>query len=207
VIGEVGFDRSVLDWFVEHRQPWLDTVLQVLTVLGSSVLLIPLVLAVGAWYWRRGGTLRPFVLLAVTFGGSKLLSDAIKWLVGRSRPPSDVWMGDFSGYAFPSGHATQAAAAYLMLAVVLLGGSHVRRHSAAVWAGAIAIVVVVGVTRLYLAAHWLTDVIGGWCFGTAWFLCVLVASKAIDGRSGDPDERDRIGPCAASPSNPTGSPA
>ena len=205
MIGE-GVDRTVLDWFVEHREPWLSTVMQVVTVLGSSVLLIPLVIAVGAWYWHRHSTSRPFTLLAVTYGGSHIVSQSIKALVGRPRPPAALIIGDYSGYAFPSGHATQAAAVYLMLAVVLATGMPPSRHKAWVWVAATSTVGVVGITRLYLAAHWLTDVLGGWAFGSLWCLVVLTASQAITGRRDPPEARARIEACAPSPSTPTGSP-
>jgi len=90
-----GVNRAVLDWFVEHREPWLDAIMQT-PVLGSSVLLIPLiplVVAVSGWYWRRHGTARPFGLLAATYGGAYLVSQPIKVLVGRPRPPADVAIG------------------------------------------------------------------------------------------------------------------
>lgn len=206
MIGALGLDRTVLDWFVDRREPWLSTVIEVVTVLGSSVLLIPLVVAVGAWYWRRHGTSRPFTLLAVTYVGAYVGSQSLKVLVGRPRPPIGVAVGHYSGYALPSGHATQAAAVYLMLAVVLAAGMPSSRHKVWVWAAAVSTVAVVGITRLYLAAHWLTDVLGGWAFGSLWFLTVLAASQAIRGRREPPEARARIGACAPSPSTPTGSP-
>lgn len=184
MIVAVGLDRAVLDWFVEHREPWLDAITQIVTVLGSSVLLIPLVVAVGGWYWRRHGTARPFALLAVTYGGAYLVSQSIKVLVGRPRPPTGVALGHFSSYAFPSGHATQAAAVYLMLAVVLAAGTTRWRQKVSIWTVAVVIVTVVGITRLYLAAHWLTDVLGGWAFGSLWCLVVVVVGREkIGGRA------------------------
>ncbi len=204
VVGE-GFDRAVLDWFVGHREPWLDTVMQVVTLLGGSALLIPLVVAVGAWYWRRLGTSRPFTLLAVAYGGSHVLSQSIKALVGRPRPPAELIVGDYSGFAFPSGHATQAAAVWLMLAVVLAAGLPSRQR-AWVWVAATSTVGVVGITRLYLAAHWLTDVFGGWALGSLWSLVVLAASQAVRGRRDLPEARARIEACDPSPSTRTASP-
>jgi membrane-associated phospholipid phosphatase len=206
MIGEVGIDQTVLDWFVEQREPWLNTVMQVVTVLGSSVLLIPLVVVVGAWFWYRHGTARPFTLLAVSYGGAYVVSQSLKVIIGRPRPPSGVAIGDYSSYAFPSGHATQAAALWLMLAVVLAAGGPSSRHRVWVWSVAVFTVAVVGVTRLYLGVHWLTDVLGGWAFGSLWFLFVLGASKAISGGREPPEARARIGACAPSPSTPTRSP-
>lgn len=199
-------DRAVLDWFVAQRVPWVSAVFEVVTVLGSSVFLIPLVLAVGIWYWRRHRTARPFALLAVTYVGANFMSQSLKVIIGRPRPPAGVAIGDYSGYAFPSGHATQVAAVWLMLAAVVAVGMPSARHRRGVWVAAISTVLVVGVTRLYLAAHWLTDVLGGWVFGTLWCLAVLGAAQAVSRRRGPPGARARIGACAPSPSTPIRSP-
>lgn len=212
MIGALPLDRTVLDWFVEQREPWLSRVAEVVTVLGSSVLLIPLVVAVGAWFWRRHGTARPFILLALAYGGAYAVSQVLKVIVGRPRPPVGVAIGHYSGYAFPSGHATQVAAVWLMLAVVVAARTPSWRGAVWAWVAATSTVVVVGITRLYLAAHWLTDVLGGWAFGTLWFLLVLGASKAVKGGRAPAGGRmstvrARIGRCAASSSAPTGSPS
>jgi undecaprenyl-diphosphatase len=177
--GATRLDRLVLHWFVAHRQSWLTTAMQVVTTLGSSVFMVPLVLAVGLWFWRRGGARRPFGLLAAAYGGSYLLSQSVKLLIGRPRPPVTVGLGHWSGYAFPSGHATQAAAVYGMLAVVLAAATPRSRQKMAARAGAAVTVIAVGISRLYLAPHWLTDVLGGWGLGSLWFLAVLAASQAI----------------------------
>lgn len=202
MIGASGLDQNVLDWFVEHRQPWLDTITQVVTTLGGSAFLIPLVLAVGTWYWRRHGTTRPLGLLAAAYGSSWFVSQSIKVLVGRPRPPAGVALGDFSGYALPSGHATQATAVYGMLAVVVAAGTVPRGGKRLIWAGAVVVAGMVGVTRLYLAAHWLTDVLAGWCFGTLCVVFVLAAARPRPGRQ-EWEDRER---CAPSTSAPTGSP-
>lgn len=205
MIGALALDRTLLDWFVAQRQPWLSAVIEVLTVLGSSGFLIPLVLAVGAWYWRRYRTAQPLALLAVTYVGAHVLSQWLKVMIGRPRPPVGVAIGHYSGYAFPSGHATQVAAVWLMLAAVVAAGLPSSRHRRWVWVVAASTVVVVGITRLYLAAHWLSDVLAGWAFGTLWFLAVLGASQAMKRRRDLSGDRARIGVCASSPSTRTGS--
>jgi membrane protein DedA with SNARE-associated domain/membrane-associated phospholipid phosphatase len=183
--GSIRFDRPVLLWFARHREPWLTTTMQILTTLGSSALLIPLVLAVGGWYWWRRRTPRPIILLGAAYGGSDLLSQSVRALAGRDRPPARLAVGHFAGHAFPSGHATQAVAAYGMLAVVLASGTPRWRRKVAAWTAAFSIATTVGITRLYLGAHWLTDVLGGWALGNLWLLVVVVASQAVAGlRSG-----------------------
>ena len=179
--GSIRFDRPVLSWFARHREPWLTTVMRIVTVLGGSGLLIPLVVSIGVWYrWRRG-SFRPLVLLGSAYGGSYLLSQAIKALTDRARPPAALAVGHFGGHSFPSGHATQAAAVYGMVAVVLAATTPRWRRKVGAWAGAVSIATVVGITRLYLGAHWLTDVLGGWALGGVWLLLVVAATQARTG--------------------------
>ena len=72
-----------------------------------------------------------------------------------------------------------------MLAVVLASSTPRWRRKVAAWTGAFSIATTVGITRLYLGAHWLTDVLGGWALGNLWLLVVMVASQAVAGlRSG-----------------------
>jgi len=180
--GSIRFDRPVLRWFAGHREGWLTTALRVVTVSGGSAALIPLVLGVGGWYWRRHRTARPLALLSAAYAGSHLLSESLKALVARPRPPAGLATGHFPGASFPSGHATQAAAVYGMLAIVLAARTTRWRRRITAWAGAVSITTVVGITRLYLGAHWFTDVLGGWILGSLWLLLVAAASQAIAGR-------------------------
>jgi undecaprenyl-diphosphatase len=189
-------DEAVLRWFVERREPWLTAVMRVFTLLGGSAFLIPLVLVVGSQYWRRRGMTRPLTMLATAYGGAYLLSQAIKAVTARPRPPAGLALTGYAGYAFPSGHASQAAAVYGMLAVILVTGMPRGRRRTAVWAGAAGIVTVVGITRCYLAAHWLTDVLAGWALGSLWvFAVVRLRARGAGPRSSDPrPDRGRPAP-------------
>jgi undecaprenyl-diphosphatase len=177
--GSARFDRPVMEWFARHREPWLTKVMWVVTTFGSSAVLIPLGLAVGVWYWWRRGTPRPFVLLSVAYVGSELLSETVRALSRRDRPPAALAAGHFAGFAFPSGHATHSVAVYGMLAVVLSASAPLWRRKVAIWTGAFSIATAVGISRLYLGAHWLTDVLGGFALGNLWLFLVVVAARAI----------------------------
>jgi undecaprenyl-diphosphatase len=173
-------DRPLLDWFVSHREPWLTNAAKIVTDLGSSAALIPLVIVAGAWWWWRRRTLRPLALLGTSYAGSEVLFSAVKTLSNRSRPPDALAVQHFHGLAFPSGHATQATAMWGMLAALIAAGSPSWRRTVAVWAAAIVIAGLVGLTRLYLGAHWLTDVLAGWAFGALWLTAMLAAARAFD---------------------------
>jgi undecaprenyl-diphosphatase len=166
-------DPHVTAWVIAHRTGWLTSVLSVLTWLGSSAFIIPVGLAAGLYFLIRRRTWRPLALLAAAVAGAIGLYDIVKPLVGRPRPPAAIWIGHYTGAAFPSGHATQSAAFYAMLAIVLGAGRSARRR-AVLWSAAALVVLIVGASRIYLAAHWLTDVLAGYALGATWVAIVMV---------------------------------
>lgn len=156
------------------------------TDLGAAGVLVPLVLAAGlAWRWRRG-TWRPLGLLAGAAAGAWMVQVAVKQLVERPRPPAGLALSHATGFAFPSGHATDAAAVYGILAV-LLARSGRRAARVAAWAAAAGLIALVGLSRLYLGVHWLSDVVAGAALGIAWLVAMFTA-----GRVGEP-RRHRVG--------------
>jgi undecaprenyl-diphosphatase len=148
------------------------------TSLGSAPVVIPLLLAVGLLARRVRGSWRPLLFLAVTVAGATLTSTIIKLIVARPRPTSGALVRAL-GYAFPSGHSTAAAATYLAIAVVL--GSLVRSRALRILAGTAAVVVVllVGISRVYLGVHAPTDVLGGWALGALWVAGTLIAGRLL----------------------------
>jgi len=165
-------DPHVTAWVVAHRTGWLTSALQVLTGLGSNAVIIPAGLAVGLYFLIRRRDRRPLALLTAAVGGAVGLWLIIKPVVGRPRPPAAIWIGHYPGASFPSGHATQSAAFYAMLAIVLGAGLSSRRR-AIVWSAAALVVLIVGASRIYLGAHWLTDVLAGYALGASWVAIVV----------------------------------
>jgi undecaprenyl-diphosphatase len=144
----------------------------VLTWLGSTAFIIPAGLAIGLYFLIRRRDWRPLALLTAAVAGAVGLYHIVKSLVGRPRPPAEIWIGHYTGAAFPSGHATQSVAFYAMLAIVLGAGLSVRRR-ALLWSAAALVVLVVGASRIYLGAHWLTDVLAGYALGACWVAIVV----------------------------------
>jgi undecaprenyl-diphosphatase len=170
----VAVDTEVLQFFVRHRQPWLTSIARVATAFGSSAVVIPLGIMVGLVARRVRRSWAPLVMLASAYVGGEALFQTLKALVGRARPPAALAIGHFTGTAFPSGHATLSAAVYGAMGALATGARRV-----AAWAAAAAVAVVVGMTRLYLGAHWLTDVLAGWALGAGWLAVVVVARSRL----------------------------
>lgn len=154
------FDDVIRRWMLDHHAPLLDRLFGAMTWAGSAVVLIPLSALAATALWRaRGRYVSAALLLAPAVASGAVLG--IKHLFHRARPDGALRHTDVS-YAFPSGHSTTAAAVYMMLAYVL-----VRERLAPPWSLLLAgaVVLLVGMSRVYLDVHWTTDVIGGWSVG------------------------------------------
>jgi len=180
----VGVDRPILDFFVRRRTGPLTDAVQAVSLLGSSAILVPATAVVGgAWWWRRH-TWRPLALLGGCYGGSVVLYTVVKALVARPRPPAALAVAHFSGWSFPSGHATQATAFWGAAAVVMSGSNASWPRRVTAWTAALILAVAVGTSRVYLGAHWASDVLGGWIAGALWLAVVAVLVAAATTRRG-----------------------
>ena len=115
VVGHDGMavhDPHVTAWMVAHRAEWLTSVLRVVTWLGSTAVIVPLGVIAGVFFVLPRRRWQPLALLAAAVAGAVSLYDIVKPLIGRPRPPPAIWIGHFSGAAFPSGHAAQSVTFY-----------------------------------------------------------------------------------------------
>jgi undecaprenyl-diphosphatase len=166
-------------WLAPHLHGQADGILfrvmHQVTWLGYRYLLLALVLGAGAFLAYRRHFRAMVVVLAVgvvSFG----LVEVAKRVVHRPRPAGAVLEAGESPESFPSGHAGGSAAIYPTLALVL-GRLYLPRpgqRTAAV-AGAVALALLIGVSRLCLGVHYLSDVVAGWCAGLG---CALLADWA-----------------------------
>ena len=161
-------DRSVAEGLnrLVAPHPPVVTVLEALTDLGGRPVMMWLVTVAVVLLLIRRRT-RLAVYLVVTGVGALLLDPSLKTLVGRLRPVVDVPVSAAPGNSFPSGHALGSFVAYGALLLVFLPAVAPRWRKAVI-ALVAAIVVTVGVTRIALGVHFLSDVLAGWLLGAAW---------------------------------------
>jgi undecaprenyl-diphosphatase len=171
--GPTGADRAAIDFLDGLREPWLTDVNRVLTDLGSGAVVLGLafVVAVALGAARRWSEVAVLAAaLAIIFAGVDLMKEA----VGRARPLGPL--DGASGKSFPSGHAAYSTI-YVWLALTLV----VRLRPGLTYATAIvltgiALTAAIGLTRVYLGVHYLSDVSGGWALGVSAFAgCATVA--------------------------------
>lgn len=157
-------DRGAAELATDARSATLVDVAKVVTDLAWAPVIAAVVLAGSALAVIRRRAALGFILL-VGFVIATLASHELKGLVGRPRPPHRLAAA--AGASFPSGHST-ASIAYVTLAVVL-GRAFLRSRGAraTLLALGIAIAIAVGLTRIELRVHYLSDVLGGWGLGVA----------------------------------------
>jgi len=158
--------------------PWLAEGVRDFTSLGSvTVSSLMVLLAVGFLLLQGLGGHALFV--AVCSAGSLALNSVLKIAIERPRPSAiDVSPLVFTS-SFPSGHAALSAATYLSLAVAAsewVDRGPARRY---LFTAAIALTVLVGLSRVYLGLHRPTDVLAGWIIGLAWFLFTWLLAEAL----------------------------
>ncbi|MEQ9505918.1 MAG: phosphatase PAP2 family protein [Hyphomonas sp.] len=146
---------------------WLQYAMTDLTALGGFTVLT--LLTVGAAIYRVVLKDRATALvILVAVGSGALLSNLMKLLIDRARPDLVDHLTHATSSSFPSGHATQAAVAFLTLGALMARSQPDRRLKTLILSGAILLTIFVGISRVYLGVHWPTDVLAGWCLGAAW---------------------------------------
>lgn len=176
--GVAGLDRPVLDTVMGWRSGPADTAITWFTDLGGQVGMT--LLATGAVLamtlaWRQW---TPAVLVLVAAAGSLAMTIVGKAAVGRVRPPLADAVPPFeSSPAFPSGHALNAVVIAGVVAYLLASRQRRRwvRVTTITAAGVFALLM--GLSRVYLGHHWLTDVLVSWTLGLAWLTVVVVAHR------------------------------
>lgn len=174
------YDEALAQFFVTARTPTLNTVMSSVTFLGDAWALAPLTLILAvALVWRRRGSAALVLLGAMT--ASWTLTNLTKSAVGRARPDTADLIGAVSDTgAFPSGHTLNSAVFLAVATGVLIPSIGTRSARIAAIVVAVITAVAIGVSRLYLGYHWLSDVLGGWAMasaivGAAWLLAIVWA--------------------------------
>ena len=110
----------------------------------------------------------------------EMLNMGLKEYVKRARPPYHE-AAHTSGYSFPSGHSMAAFIAYGMLAYILIQLIPHRRGRRAMVGALAGLVLLIGFSRMFLGAHWLSDVVGGFAAGACWLGLCITAIEIIPG--------------------------
>ena len=144
-----------------------------ISFLGKPIFLAIVVGLPALWLLRRGAH-KLVIFLAVTCIGGGIVDTLVKLAVGRSRPEVDDPIVEAFGKSFPSGHSMSSLVCYGALLIVFapLMSAGVRRAATAF---VVVLVLAIGVSRLVLGVHFITDIVGGYVLGAAWLIGSVAA--------------------------------
>ncbi|TWI06156.1 membrane protein DedA with SNARE-associated domain [Luteimonas cucumeris] len=174
--GPLAIDRSIYDAMSLLRNPLADQLMASLASIGDAQVLVPASVVALAWLlWRKRWMAAAHWLGALVFGLA--LTALLGAVVDMPRPPTAP-----SGFGFPSIAVTMTTITLGFFAVLIARELPGRRR---VWPYLLSGVVVtlLGFARLYLGAHWLSDIAGGMLFGVAWLLALGIAYRRHVARS------------------------
>jgi membrane-associated phospholipid phosphatase len=156
-VGE--WDLMVLHWTDDVRNQVLTLLARFLNVLGGGLVTIPLRIGVSVWLIVRTRW-RALAAWLLTWAVAELVLAGAKPFFHRGRPPDPL--AEVVGFSFPSGHAVAGAATAVALVLVLLPAGLERRR----WElAAVGFAFVMALSRVYLQAHWFSDVVAGVLLG------------------------------------------
>jgi undecaprenyl-diphosphatase len=171
----IALDAIVTPFLHGYASPTLDTVMWTITTLGSTLVVAPLfILAEAALLLARRR--REALFLAIAILGSVIMNGVLKLLFQRPRPQLP-WAQTPLDFSFPSGHTMNSLVFYLALALIawVIWGPRIGIPATI---AAIVLAVLIGISRIYLGAHYFSDVAAGFLAGLAWLLIVSAGFDA-----------------------------
>jgi undecaprenyl-diphosphatase len=180
---------------------WLGSDGVLWTVIGASAVVLAI---------RRRWRLTIYLL--VTGAGALVLDPVLKSLVGRLRPVVAHPIAHGTGNSFPSGHSLGSIVCYGAVFLVFLPAARGRWRTAFTTV-IVALIALIGISRILLGVHYVSDVIGGWAIGIAWLGLTAFAFEATRQAAGlpvthpvteglEPEARDDVTPTQPEPASP-----
>lgn len=164
------FDRVIASW-VLRLPSWLQLVMEFFTLIGQPPFTVGVAAAVLGYgvalnkdhYWAAS-----WIAIATL-----IFTSLLKLILRRVRPRNEyVRHMLFHTYSFPSGHASGALVSYGLAAFII--ANKWPELAAVAWVTALAVSFIVGISRIYLGAHYPSDVVGGWIIGGIGLLLIVL---------------------------------
>jgi len=167
------YDTVIINTVNEMVSPFLTAVFLFITKFGAEFIFLFFIIFTGIAL-RKGYYKEFYLVSGVTLGGGVLVN-TIKNIISRTRPITEIPIFKEEGFSYPSGHATAAVCFYGILMFLTY------RHIKNLWIKAllatllILIIMLVGVSRVYLGVHFPSDVVAGYYLGVSWIsFCLLL---------------------------------
>lgn len=184
----MALDRAAYALIVENlRAGWLTPIMEGFSALATPVVLVTLLLVIAAF--APGA--RPGWCCALNLALSTVVNLVLKALVARPRPEG-FRLAQASGFSFPSGHSMAAMAFFGLIIWFVWRYERNPRMRAGLTAAFSFIILMIGVSRVYLGVHYASDVVGGFCAALIWLALytrmAVPLFMGVDGASPDLSE-------------------
>ena len=174
------FDQSVWQFFVDHGSSQVHSLAQFITSFGVLGVLLPVAVVVGVLVWVRSRSATAAIApwLSVVVCGQ--IVSVLKKSTDIARPPVEFQVAQIRNPSFPSGHTANTTALIVSVVLVVWCATKLSRRTK-IWVsiGGAVIVTAMGLTRLVLNVHWLSDVLAGWCIGATVGLAITGLLLAV----------------------------
>jgi undecaprenyl-diphosphatase len=191
------FDRYVIlafragDASTPIGPPWVQEMARDITALGSFAVLGIMLFAVVGYLLLAGKRAAAWLILTAVLGGVAMNS-LLKLGYARPRPDFVAPAARVFTASFPSGHAAISAITYLTLAALLARTTPSRRLGIYFVIIGVTLTLLVGISRVYLGVHYPTDVLAGWCIGSAWAMgCWAIMTRLQRRGEIEPPDKQR----------------
>jgi undecaprenyl-diphosphatase len=172
------FDDATRTAVHQLASPGLTIAMRAVSFLGSTYFLLALTILVVACFLLRHWQ-REAILFGITMAGAGLLDVTLKHAFHRKRPVPFFNMVAPSSYSFPSGHALASFCFYGALAAILVTRLRSRRIRIALWTSSAVIILLIGLSRIYLGVHYTTDVLAGFAAALIWTVVVAFVEQRL----------------------------
>mgnify|MGYP001587664970 FL=1 len=172
ILGQIiAIDTRVANFFFEFRNTEFISFFTWVTLLGEWQIIVigAVIVSLLLWLWPRRIYIAP---LWIAIASSELFTFLAKLAIHRPRPELAYYLEN--GFSFPSGHATIAVAFYGFLIYILLREVKNWGHRTSIIFGGFVIILAIGISRLYLGVHYLSDVGGGYLSGALGLIIGIV---------------------------------
>ena len=177
-------DQALADWFHINGTPLGYRINVIISLIGSPPAMGVLFAAALLYLWRiKQRTL--IVAWVLSYLGGTILDGVMKEVIRRPRPEYAMRFLHYHSWSFPSGHSMGSLIGFAMLAYTIIRVVPVKSTvaEAAIWAGAVIMIALVGYSRIYLAVHYLSDVIAGYTLGVLWLAVCFTGLQMVSRRA------------------------
>jgi membrane-associated phospholipid phosphatase len=172
------FDYAIRASLHSVASPGFTSVMIAASRFGGPAWLAPIGVAIAIAFlirgWKRGA-----LLVLITMAGAGLLDTLLKQTFARVRPAAFFDYPLPLSHSFPSGHAFFAASFFGGLAVLVAGRLHNGLLRAGVWTVTTALILVIGMSRVYLGVHYPSDVLAGYAGAVVWVAAVALGDRLV----------------------------